>query len=203
MPDTRRLAATALMSLALAGCATSAAVDPSASQPATDKPAGISGTCTLLVELDVVPEPEPGDLLYERDLFGGYNRRALLNETLYQHGDYYSRWDDRHYTDPSEVDVDHTVALSEAWDSGAYAWPHDRPDLLMAFAGDPDNLTLLTDNVNQSKGDDDPAEWLPPRKRLHDEYAKAWVKVKAAYDLTVDPDEHAVLNDALRCGDRS
>jgi hypothetical protein len=147
--------------------------------------------CRTLLGLAVGPEQNDG---YDREAFGSYNREALLNATLYRHGDYYSLWDGRHYDDSAEVDVDHTVALAEAWGSGAHQWPGHR---LGAFGGDSDNLTLLTDDLNQSKGDADPAEWLPPTHLQR--YLRAWVKVKSEWDLSVDPIELVALTDLLEC----
>lgn len=135
---------------------------------------------------------------YDRDLFGDYDRDALLAESLAEHGDYYSMWDDVHYTDASDVDVDHTVALAEAWDSGAHSWTAQQRD---QFAGDPANLTLLTDEVNQAKGDGDFAEWVPPVGELVDEYLVAFVGMKAAYNLSVDAAERdALLETAVELG---
>lgn len=153
-----------------------------------NEPPDGDSTCELVDQLEVADEH--GRDGYDRDLFGEYDRDALLAESLAEYGDYYSFWDNQHYDDPSEVDVDHTVALAEAWDSGAHAWSEEQRD---KFAADPANLTLLTDNLNASKGDRDIAEWLPPYEPHVDEYVLAYVGVKAAYGLTVDPAEQAVL----------
>ena len=55
----------------------------------------------------------------------------------------------------------------------------------------------MTDNVNQAKGDKDPAEWLPPLSSYHCMYARMWVSVKSVYKLTVDSAEKAKLSDIL------
>lgn len=153
-----------------------------------NEPPDGDSTCELVDQLEVADEH--GRDGYDRDLFGEYDRDALLAESLAEYGDYYSFWDNQHYDDPSEVDVDHTVALAEAWDSGAHAWSEEQRD---KFTADPANLTLLTDNLNASKGDRDIAEWLPPYEPHVDEYVLAYVGVKAAYGLTVDPAEQVVL----------
>jgi LPXTG-motif cell wall-anchored protein len=160
---------------------------PSQEQP-EDSPPSESGTCEVIDRLAVAPERRDG---YDRELFGDYDRDALLDASFAEHGDYYSTWDDTHYDDSGEVDVDHTVALAEAWDSGAHSWDAARRDQI---AADPANLTLLTDNVNQSdKSDGDFAEWLPPVSSLLDEYLAAYVGVKASYGLSVDPAERDAL----------
>ena len=55
----------------------------------------------------------------------------------------------------------------------------------------------MTDNVNQAKGDDDVAEWLPERREFQCEYVRAWIQVKKYYDLTVDEAEKAAASDVL------
>ena len=60
------------------------------------------------------------------------------------------------------MQIDHVVALNEAWDSGAWAWG---PDRLTAYGNDlddPRSLRAVTGAVNNDKGDKDPSNWLPP-----------------------------------------
>jgi hypothetical protein len=59
---------------------------------------------------------------------------------------------------PSAFDIDHVVALHDAWNSGAYTWTRARR---VAFANDPADLVLTTASANRSKGDQDPSEWAP------------------------------------------
>lgn len=158
---------------------------------AQDKTPEPEWSCELVDQLDVATEQRDG---YDRDLFGDYDRDALLAESLDEHGDYYSVWDDTHYADASDVDVDHTVALAEAWDSGAHSWDEATRD---QFAGDPANLTLLTLSVNRGpKSDGDFVEWVPSVSELLDEYLLAYVNVKATYNLSVDETEREELLDA-------
>jgi len=174
--------------LTVAGQVIAFAQEPPAGGDGEDhEPPDGDSTCELVDQLEVADEHRSG---YDRNKFGEYDRDALLAESLAEYGDYYSFWDNQHYDDPSEVDVDHTVALAEAWDSGAHAWSDEQRD---KFAADPANLTLLTDNLNASKGDRDIAEWLPPYEPHLDEYVLAYVGVKVAYNLTVDPAEQAAL----------
>lgn len=55
----------------------------------------------------------------------------------------------------------------------------------------------MTDNINQSKGDDDLAEYLPSRVAYQCEYVRAWIQVKHYYDLTIDSAEKAAASDVL------
>ena len=63
----------------------------------------------------------------------------------------------------SEVDIDHIVALSDAWQKGAKYWDASKR---IALANDPLNLRAVDASTNRSKGDGDTASWLPPNKAI-------------------------------------
>ncbi|MFC0600868.1 HNH endonuclease family protein [Streptomyces palmae] len=111
-------------------------------------------------------------------------------------GSWYSAYDGATWTAASDVDIDHVVPLAEAWRSGASSWTTSRRQ---DFANDltHSQLIAVTDNVNQSKGDKDPAEWMPPRASYACTYARMWVSVKYTYGLTVDSAEKSKLSSIL------
>jgi hypothetical protein len=111
-------------------------------------------------------------------------------------GTWTSPYDDGKWTDPSDVDIDHMVPLAEAWTSGASDWTQDKREEL---ANDLkiSQLLAVTDNVNQSKSDQDPAEWMPPNKDFHCTYARMWIWVKDTYEMTADSAEKSALTEAL------
>lgn len=120
-------------------------------------------------------------------------------------GSWYSAYDGATWTNPSDVDIDHVVALKEAWESGARTWSATNRS---RFANDLDfwpSLIAVTDNVNQSKGDRDPAEWMPPRTAAHCTYAIQWVQVKYRWRLSINPAERTKLSSLLSgsCGSRT
>ncbi|MFP3902213.1 MAG: DUF1524 domain-containing protein [Acidimicrobiia bacterium] len=164
------------------------------SEQATGSAGGTDGDTTTIVtaagmeQLEVAPEDGDG---YDRDLFGDYERDPLLDESLDEHGCYYSAADGACHADPANVHVDHLVPLAEAWESGI------SPGELDAFAGDPDNLWLMTADLNTAKSDRDVAEWLPPEEQVVCRYVERWVEVKVAYDLTVDRAEHRAIAGVL------
>jgi len=89
-----------------------------------------------------------------------------------------------------EVQIDHVVALSDAWQKGAAQWD----DLTRAdFANDPANLQATIGRVNQQKGDGDAATWLPPNTAYRCAYVTRIVDVKAAYGLWVTQAEHDAI----------
>jgi hypothetical protein len=111
-------------------------------------------------------------------------------------GSWYSEYDGATWTAASDVDIDHMVPLSEAWKSGASSWTTARRQ---SFANDltRPQLIAVTDNVNQSKGDQDPAEWLPSRTAYRCTYVRAWVQVKYYYGMSVDSAEKSALTSSL------
>lgn len=121
-----------------------------------------------------------------------------------QSGRWRSFVDGRIWTDPTEVQIDHLVPLSEAWASGARSWG---PARLVAFGNDlgyPWSLNAITGSLNASKGDGDPAEWLPPLLGARCAYAIRWMKVKFRWGLAIDATERSALVRLLSgtCGER-
>lgn len=111
-------------------------------------------------------------------------------------GSWYSVYDGVWSYAPSDIDIDHVVALAEAWRSGANNWTTSQRE---AFANDLSisQLIAVTDNSNQSKSDRDPSEWLPPRSSYHCMYARMWVWVKYDWNLTLDSAEKSTLSGIL------
>ncbi|WP_026118516.1 HNH endonuclease family protein [Nocardiopsis salina] len=111
-------------------------------------------------------------------------------------GSWSSPYDDEVLTDVQDVDIDHMVALKEAWRSGAHAWTTEERQ---SFANDLDTTQLwaVSASSNRAKGDADPADWMPPSEAVHCDYAASWIDVKHTWDLTVDPDEEQTLREIL------
>lgn len=88
------------------------------------------------------------------------------------------------------VQIDHVVALSDAWQKGAQQLT---PDERERFANDPLNLLAVDGTANLRKGDGDAASWLPPAKGFRCAYVARQVSVKAAYGLWVTRAEHDAI----------
>ncbi len=96
----------------------------------------------------------------------------------------------------STVDVDHVVALGNAWVTGAFGWDQVTR---VAFANDPLNLLAVDASLNRQKGDGDAATWLP-RKALRCDYVARQIAVKTKYHLWVAPPERPAMDRILnRC----
>jgi hypothetical protein len=97
----------------------------------------------------------------------------------------------------SAVDIDHVVALSNAWQTGAAYF--DR-NIRSQIANDPLNLLAVDAKLNRQKGDGDAATWLPPNKAFRCEYVSRQVSVKAKYSLWVtSPEKEAILRVLSNC----
>ena len=94
----------------------------------------------------------------------------------------------------SAVQIDHVVALSDAWQKGAQQLDTQTRTNL---ANDPRNLRAVDGPTNQKKSDSDAASWLPPNKAYRCQYVTAQVEVKAAYGLWVTQAEHDTIADIL------
>lgn len=185
-------------------------------------PTGQISVMTALDRLEVRAEHSGG---YARSKFGDWidadgdgldtraevlidesKTRVTISSRTVRTGQWVSLYDNLTWTDASDVDIDHVVALNEAWKSGAYLWSRARRiayanDLGVSWA-----LRAVTDNVNMSKGDRDPSSWLPPYRAAICTYLAGWVAVKLRWKLSVDAAEKSSIASSWRsagCASRS
>ncbi|MER7204906.1 hypothetical protein CG723_04760 [Streptomyces sp. CB01635] len=183
-----------------------------AAQAAPPTPVSGATARTYLSELTVKAEGSSDG--YSRDLFphwitqsGACNTREVVlkrdgtnvsqdSSCAATSGSWYSEYDGATWSAAADVDIDHIVPLSEAWKSGANAWTTAQRQ---GFANDltRPQLIAVTDNVNQSKGDQDPAKWMPSRTAYKCTYVRMWVQVKHYYNLSVDSAEKSALTSYL------
>ncbi|MDT5080462.1 MAG: hypothetical protein QOJ80_5099 [Mycobacterium sp.] len=93
----------------------------------------------------------------------------------------------------ASVQIDHIVPLALAWDLGARDWTDE---LRTRFANDPANLIAVQGQANQDKGDEQPADWMPPNHAFWCQYAVQFAAVLRGYGLPVDAPSAPVLRDA-------
>ena len=138
--------------------------------PASATPPGIPSKATAQSQLNALTVAAQGSMTgYSRDLFphwitisGSCNTRETVlkrdgssvvtdSSCAATSGRWYSPYDGATWTAASDVDIDHVIALAEAWRSGASSWTASRRQ---SFANDSSRpqLIAVTDNVNQAKG---------------------------------------------------
>lgn len=93
------------------------------------------------------------------------------------------------------VQIDHVVALSDAWQKGAQLLSYN---LRGQLANDPLELLAVDGPANQNKGDGDAATWLPPNKSFRCAYVARQISVKLKYSLWVTAAEKAALTNILK-----
>ncbi|KAG9120017.1 hypothetical protein FRC07_004662 [Ceratobasidium sp. 392] len=206
-----KFSATLSVVSALAGIASAAPLDWE-NKRALPTPVSVATAKTYLAALTVAAESNSP--AYSRDLFPTWitiSGNCDTRETVLKRdgtnvvtdsacaatsGTWYSVYDGATWTDKADVDIDHMVPLKEAWVSGARSWTTAQRQ---AFANDVTRPQLLavTDNVNQSKGDKDPSEWMPSLSSYHCTYVRAWITVKHYYSLTIDSAEKTALTSYL------
>jgi hypothetical protein len=120
-------------------------------------------------------------------------------------GDWYSVYDGITWSDPAELEIDHVVALKEAWDSGAWAWSPERRSAFGNDLEDPRSLRAVTGSVNQAKSDKDPSNWIPPNAEFVCTHLSDWVSIKARWGLSMDQSEFGRIRNLLtdRCADQA
>lgn len=94
-----------------------------------------------------------------------------------------------------DVQIDHVVALSDAWQKGAQQLSEAERE---AFANDPLELLAVDGKANQEKGDGDAATWLPSNKEFRCQYVARQIAVKAKYLLWVTQAEHDAMKRVMR-----
>ncbi|MFC6091427.1 HNH endonuclease family protein [Saccharothrix lopnurensis] len=200
-------------SLLLAG-----ALTLSLATPALATPPGIPSTGTAQAELNALAVASEGSSSgYSRDKFphwitvsGACNTREQVlkrdgtnvvtdSSCAATSGRWYSPYDGATWSAAADVDIDHVVPLAEAWRSGASGWTTARREQFANDLAGP-QLIAVTDNVNQAKGDQDPAQWKPPSTSYWCTYAKMWTHTKYRWGLTVNSAEKSALQTMLgRC----
>lgn len=100
----------------------------------------------------------------------------------------------------AEVQIDHVVALADAWQKGAQLLSKEER---VKFANDPLELLAVDGSANQQKSGSDAASWLPSNKGFRCEYVARQIAVKIKYDLWVTQAEHdAIIRVLQTCSDQ-
>ena len=177
-------------------------------------PSGSLSLDQLLATLPVASEVRTG---YERDLFpewddadgDGCNTRyeVLIAEAIVAPavgpgcvltgGQWRSAYDGLVFSSPADLQIDHVVALAEAWDSGASAWSTGRRELFANDIDVPWTLIAVSGATNEAKADSDPAEWVPPNPDAVCAFVADWIAIKARWGLSVDPREAVALRSLI------
>lgn len=192
---------------------------PRGDRPAVTVPTTVTSTTAVALPGGIVPltiadaHPEG----YSRDLFGDgwidadhdcQDTRAevLITESSIPvslspngcavvSGEWTDPWSGTVSTSAAALDVDHTVALANAWRSGAWAWNEQQRLVYANELAAAEHLIAIPSGENRSKSDDGPEAWKPPDPGSWCRYAQVWTAIKARWNLTATPAEWAALLD--------
>jgi hypothetical protein len=117
-------------------------------------------------------------------------------------GEWHDPYTGRVFTNPADLDIDHMVPLAEAHASGGDAWPTDRRQAYANDLSDPNTLVAVSASANRSKGDKDPAKWMPANVAFRCTYVRVWAEVKLRWSMGMDAAERQAVAGMLHdCDD--
>ena len=99
----------------------------------------------------------------------------------------------RVFTNPRRLDIDHFIPLAEVHRSGGNVWTAAQRRNYANDLSNPNTLVAVYLGANRSKGDRDPAGWLPPNRAYRCQYLRIWVAQKKHWGLSMDPREKGFI----------
>ena len=162
----------------------------------------------------LVASPDPDVPDYDRDHFAGWldddgdcvnTRHEILQAEAVdfsmnaagcavESGEWFDPYTNRTFTNPRDLDVDHVVALADAWVSGAWAWADE---LLDNFSNDFGNLNAIAAGENRSKSARGPAGYSPTAAEARCDYLVQYATVKIRWELSITPQDFDVVATGL------
>ena len=143
-----------------------------------------------------------GCSLRQRIIKREFNESAVLDGCNVIAGEYDEPYTGEHKVyskkdEISKIQIDHVVALSDAWQKGAQYF---EKAVRYKIATDPLNLLAVDGVANQQKSDGDAATWLPSNKQFRCQYVARQISVKYKYGLWItDAEKQAMINVLLNC----
>ena len=201
------------------GAANPAAPAPAGIEPPAAVTADESVVADAAAELierlrPLVASPDPGVPAYDRDHFAGWldsdgdcvnTRHEILQVEAVNFsmnaegcavnsGEWFDPYTNRTFTNPRDLDVDHVVALADAWVSGAWTWADE---LLDRFSNELGNLNAIAAGENRSKSARGPSEYSPTAPEARCDYLVQYATVKIRWGLSITPQDFAVVTTGL------
>ena len=198
-----------------ADAATATAATSTTAASTTTASAPPETTVQLIEQLrPLIAERDRGLPAYDRDHFAGWidsdedcvdTRHEILQAEAASFsmnaegcavasGEWFDLYTNRTFTDPRDLDVDHVVALADAWVSGAWAWADE---LLDRFANDFGNLNAIAAGENRSKSARGPAGYSPSAPAAACDYLVQYATVKIRWGLSITPQDFEVVATGL------
>jgi hypothetical protein len=114
-------------------------------------------------------------------------------------GAWYDPYTDKNYTDAADIQIDHVVALKNAYMTGGHTWDKAKRCLYANYLGNNFHLLPVNGPENMKKSDKSPLEYVPPNKEFVCEYLRTWLEIKYIWNLKMTPREiTAIQNEILQ-----
>lgn len=109
-------------------------------------------------------------------------------------GKWLDPYSDAVITNPTQVDLDHTVPLAAAFRAGGYKWATKGKE---TFANDASHLVVTSRKQNRTKGDKTPSQWMPENIKAHCDYSKIYISTMYKYELGISNEDRVALDKGL------
>lgn len=110
-------------------------------------------------------------------------------------------WDDpytgRLHFKASDIQIDHLVALKNAYMTGAHEWNFEKRCLYSNYMGNAFHLLSVNGRENLKKSDHSPAGYTPPNRAYKCQFVKQWLNVKLIWGLRVTPVERQAIQEVV------
>ena len=112
-------------------------------------------------------------------------------------GVWYDSYSGKIFYAAGDMDIEHVVALKDAWVSGAMHWSFEKRNSFTNYMNDRYHLMAVDRGENRSKGARGPDKYLPPNDKFVKEYFRRYIRVKVTWNLTVTRDQLYALQQIL------
>lgn len=112
-------------------------------------------------------------------------------------GNWYDPYTDKNYNDANDIQIDHVVALKNAYMTGGHEWTNGKRCLYANYLGNNFHLLAVNGPENMKKSDKSPLEYIPPNREFTCEYLRTWLEIKYIWDLRMTPREVTAIQNEI------
>lgn len=122
-----------------------------------------------------------------------------VNEKCHvESGQWYDPYTNKTYNDADDIQIDHVVALKNAYMTGGHAWDAKKKCLYTNYLGNNFHLLSVNGPENMKKSDKSPFEYVPPNRAYVCEYLRNWLEIKYIWNLKMTPREVAAIQNEMK-----
>ncbi|MES2800987.1 MAG: HNH endonuclease family protein [Bdellovibrionota bacterium] len=113
-------------------------------------------------------------------------------------GNWFDPYTNQTYNDADDIQIDHVVALKNAYMTGAHTWNKAKRCLYSNYLGNKFHLLAVNGTENMKKSDKSPLEYIPPTKAYLCEYLRNWLQIKYIWNLKMTPREVTAIESEIK-----